>query len=265
MRRVEERFRSHLVEDESVRALASGRLLGDAVRGRATIGATDRRLLCVSAAGEFVDVRYDYVCSIRCRERTRVRYRSGDGPNRALHLLGGVAAIALFVAVVAAATAIGAIQGIATAALAAVTVALAATVQSLRTRPGIGRAVDQIAVGAGVLALLVLAGVALLAASVSLSLYGLVTLAGLALAGYAAGHRAELDELGIDGRRESVLTVTTVDGDAVSIAVDADSTFDRDLEACARRTDPAPVGRPLARRPTDRPREDDGSATVRST
>ncbi|WP_339103209.1 hypothetical protein [Haloterrigena salinisoli] len=264
MRRVEERFRSHLVEDESVRALASGRLLGDAVRGRATIGATDRRLLCVSATGEFVDVRYDYVCSIRSRERTRVEYRAADGSNRPTALLGGLAALVLLVGGIVVATAISAVQGLAAAALAAVTVALAAAVQFLRTRPGIGRAVDQLAVGAGVLALLVPLGIALLATTVSLPLYGIATLGGLALVGYAA-HRAEFDGLGIDGRRESVLTVTTVDGDTVSIAIDADSTFGRDLETCVHRTDSAPVERPFARPPADRPREGDGSATVGST
>ena len=265
MRRVEERFRSHLVEDESVRALASGRLLGDAVRGRATIGATDRRLLCVSEAGEFVDVRYDYVCSIRSREQTRVEYRPEDGSNRAPYFLGGLVALATLVVGLIAGTGISAIQGVATTVLAAATVAIAAAVQVLRTRPGIGRAVDQLAVGAGVLALLALVSVALLAASVPLPLYGFVTLAGLALAGYAVSHRAELDRLGVDGRRESLLTVTTVDGDTLSLAVDADSTFDRDLEACVHRTDPASVGRPLARAPVERPPEGDESATVRST
>lgn len=265
MRRVEERFRSHLVEDESVRALASGRLLGDAVRGRATIGATDRRLLCVSVAGEFVDVRYDYVCSIRSRERTRVEYRSADGANPLIALMGGFAALVLLAGGIIAATAISAVQGLAAAALAAVTVALAAAVQFLRTRSGIGRAVGQLAVGAAVLALLVPLGIALLAAAVPLALYGLATLGGFALVGYAAAHRAELDGLGIDSRRESVLTVTTVDGDAVSIAIGADSTFGRDLETAVHRTGSAPVERPLARPPADRPREGDGSATVRST
>ncbi|ADB61188.1 hypothetical protein Htur_2308 [Haloterrigena turkmenica DSM 5511] len=265
MRRVEERFRSHLVEDESVRALASGRLLGDAVRGRATIGATDRRLLCVSDAGEFVDVRYDWVCSIRRREQTRVEYRSAAGPNRSLRLLGGLAALAVLVVGTVATTGVSAVQGVATAALAAATVALAAAVQSLRTRPGIGRAADQIAVGAGVLALLVPLGVALFTTTVSPPLYGLVTLAGLGLVVYAAGHRTELDGLGIDGRRETLLTVTTVDGETVTLAVDADSTFDRDLEACVHRTDPASVERPLARAPVERPPDGDDSATVGST
>ncbi|NUC71503.1 hypothetical protein HTZ84_04115 [Haloterrigena sp. SYSU A558-1] len=265
MRRVEERFRSHLVEDESVRALASGRLLGDAVRGRATIGATDRRLLCVSASGEFVDVRYDWICSIRRREQTRVEYRSEDGPNRSLRLLGGLVALAVLVVGIVATTGISAVQGVATTALAAATVALVAAVHSLRTRPGIGRATEQLAVGTGILALGAVVAVVPLAAGVSLPLYGLVTLAGLGLAGYAAIHRAELAGLGIDGRRETLLTVTTVDGDTVTLAVDADSTFDRDLEACVHRTDPASVERPLARAPVERPRDGDDSATVGST
>ena len=265
MGRVEERFRSHLVEDESVRALTSGRLLGAGVRGRAAIGLTDRRLLCVSPTGEFVDVRYDYVCSIRSRNRTRVRYRSEGGPNRTRRLLAGITAFALLVAGVVAATPIGRIQGLVTAIVAVATVAIAAAVQALRTRSGVGRATDQIAVGAGVLGLFGLVGVALLATGVSVPLYGLVTLGGLALVRYAASHREELDGLGIDGHRESLLRINTVDGETVAIAVDADSSFDRELGASVHRTEPAPVEIPLGESSADRPPDSDGSATVRST
>ena len=267
MRRVEERLRGHLVEDESVLADTWGRLLGTGsdVRGRALVGLTDRRLLAVSTAGEFLTVRYEYVCSIRRRERTRVRYRSGDGPNRTARLASGLLALASLVAVAVAATTVGGGQALITTAVAAVTAAVAAFVQSLRTRSGVGRAAEQIAVGAGVLALLALFGAALLAASVSVPLYVLVTAGGHVLADYAATYRDELGGFGLERHRESLLAVNTVDGETLRIAVDADSTIDRDLAAAVHRTDPAPAEVPVVQPPTNRSADGDGSATVRST
>lgn len=263
MRRAEDRLRGHLVEseNESVRALTWGRLLETDGGGRVAIGLTDRRLLAVSTAGEFLTVRYEYVSSIRSRERTRVRYRPGDGPNRTVRLAGGLAALIALVAV--AATTIGGGRALVTSAIAAATVVTAAVVQSLRTRSGVGRSAEQIAVGAGVFALLALVGTALLAGSVSVPLYALAALGGLVLAGYAATHRDELDAFGLEGHRESLLGINTVDGETVTIAVDADSTFDRELAAAVHRTEPVDV--PVVRSPSNRSRDGDESVTVRST
>lgn len=245
-------------------ARTTGRLLEAGGRGRAAIGLTDRRLLCLSTTGEFVDVRHEYVCSIRSRERTRVGYRPGNDPDRTARLGAGLAALVAVVAGVVVTTAIGALQGALTVALAAATVGAVAFVQFLRTRSGADRAAEQLAVGASVAALLAVVGVALLASVVSVPLYALVTLGGLALAGYAARHRAALDGAGLEGRRESLLTVNTIDGESVSVAIDADSAFDRELSACVHRTDSAALEVPVAESPAERPRNRDGSATVRS-
>lgn len=257
MRPVEDRFRGHLVEDESVQALTSGRLLESGRRGRMTIGLTDRRLLCVGDAGGFVDVGYDYVSSIRSRQRTTVRYRPGPEPNRTLHLLGGLLGLLALVGVVVAASSVTAFGGVATTALAAATVVVAAPTEAIRRRSSIGRSFDEILVGVGALSVLVFLAIAVVDATVSLPLYALATLGGLALTGYAVRYREaiepSLDGLGLERDPETVITLTTVDGTELTIAVGADSTFDRDLGTRVRDRDhtPLPAETAVVRTPSD--------------
>ncbi len=232
MRRLEDRLRSYLVEDESVQRLTSGRLVDDAARGAAMIGLTDRRLLCVSERGELVDVRYDYVCSVRSRDRTRVRYRPDAGPNRTLRLGVGTIILGLLVAAVAATSPLTPVETVATVAVGAATAAVAIGLQSVRTRTRVGHSSDQLLVGIGFVSLLALVGVAVVAASVSLALYGLVTIGSGLVLGYAVRHRERLDGLGLEDHRESLLSVNTVDGETVHIAVEPDSTLARDLATC---------------------------------
>lgn len=251
----EERFRSHLAEDESVRELTSGRLLADAVRGPAAIGLTDRRLLCVSPSGEFVAVRYDYVSSIRGQRRTSVEYVPAGERNRLLSLLGGLAAVLGLAAVVLVASGADPIRGAATVTLAVATVAVTAAVGRLRKRTAVGGTAEQVALGAGVLALLSLVGLGLFAATAVAPLFAVSTLGGLGLAGYAARHWETLRELELDRTRETHLTVEMIGGDSVRIAVDAESNLGRRLGICVHR-DPTPADLP----PADHPRPDTGSA-----
>ena len=251
MQLVEDRFRGRLAEDETVQTLTSGRLLEDDGGGRTTIGLTDRRFLCVSKAGEFVDVRYDYVCSIRSRPRTKVQYRTRDGFGRTRYVLGGLLALTLVAVGVSVALSIGPTVAAASIGLGLATAAVAAAVDVVRKRTGVGRTIDQIFVGTGVLALLVLAGIGLFAASVAASLFVLVTAGGLVLAGYAAHHREELGGVAVERHREMVVEINTVDGDTVNVAVDTDSDLDRELSASVHRSEPAAVDVPSIRSPVD--------------
>ncbi|MXV60768.1 hypothetical protein GS429_01510 [Natronorubrum sp. JWXQ-INN-674] len=251
MRLAEDRFSSHLVEGESMRDLSSGRLLDDAVRGEAAIGLTDRRLLCVSNLGEFVDVRYDYICSIKSRQRTQVAYRSPDGSNRLLHLLGGLLVVVALGVGVLSFSAAGALEAGVTGLLAIVTVVVAATVESVRKRPGVGRTHEPVFVGAGVLALFGLVGASLLVAGVVTSLYALLTLGGLGLVGYAHRYRADLDGTGLTSHQETLLTINTIDGETVRIAVDTDADLDHKLSTCVHQRDAAPVDTPVITSPVD--------------
>lgn len=251
MRPAEERFTGHLIEDEPVQDLTSGTLLEDTVRGDALIGVTDRRLLCVSKTGEFVDVGYDSICSIHSRRRTRTEYRSADGNDRLLPLLGGLLGLAALAAVVAATASVDAFEGGLTIAVATATVVVASAVEHVRTRPAIGRAYEPIFVGAGILALLALVGVGLLATSVYTPLYLFVTLGGGVLAAYAARHRGRLGGPGLERHRETHLSINTIDGETVRVAIDSETDLDRQLSACVHRNESVPADRTVARTVSD--------------
>ncbi|WP_436344215.1 hypothetical protein [Natronorubrum sp. FCH18a] len=251
MRPVEDRFESHLVEGESVRTLDSGRLLEDAIGSRTVIGLTDRRLLCVSTSNEFVDVRYDYICSIRSRERSKVTYRSPDGPNRLTHLVAGLVALVVLAVGVVETTTASAFQGVVTGGLAAVTIAVAVGIDRVRNRPGVARAHEPVLVGAGVLALVILVVLGLVATSTFAPLFALVTLGGLALVGYAFRYRTDLGNVGFDRRRETHLSINTVDGETIRFVVDVDSELDRELSVSVHQRDPDGVELSMVRSPSD--------------
>lgn len=243
----EDRLSDRLLEEESVQDLTAGRLLEDVVRGRAAIGLTDRRLLCLSKTGEFVDVRYDYVCSIRSRRRTKVRFRDRNGNGRTLHVVGGLFALGAVVVGVFVATSIGALQTVVTAVLAAVTATLALVVDRLRKRPDVERTRDSVFLGGTVVALSVCFGVGLVSSSVFAPLFVVLVFGGAALGEYALRHREDLNRIGLERHHEMVCTVRTVDGETVHVAVDATSDFDRELATRVHRTDPAPVDVPAVR------------------
>ncbi|ELY45419.1 hypothetical protein [Natronorubrum tibetense] len=246
MRPAEERFTRHLVEGESVQQLASGTLLEDAVRGTAAVGATDRRILCVSKTGEFVDVSYDYICSIESQRRTRTEYRSSDENDRLLPLLGGLLGVGVLAVIVAANVPLDAFGASFTVGLAAATVVVASAVEYVRVQSSISRAYAPVFVGAGVLTLLALVGVALFAPSVYVPLYLLVTLGGGGLVAYAARHREHLSGPGLERHPETHLSINTIDGETIRIAIDAETDFDRELSACVHRYEDSIVDRAVA-------------------
>ena len=257
MRPVEDRLRGHLAEGESIQSVTAGRLLEAGARGRAAIGLTERRFLCVDDAGDFVDVGYDYVSSIRRRRRTKIRVQSGNGPNRLLHLAAGLVGVLALIAGLVLSSTVPPFRAAAAVALAVVTVAVAVPTEVVRRRSSVGRSYDEIAVGVGGLALLGAIGTALVASSVSIPLYVLTTLGGLVLAGYAVRYRDEIEPriegLGLEREREAVIAITTIDGTTVRVAVDADSTFGRELGTWVHRRerDPAIAETPVVGTPSD--------------
>ncbi|WP_440764569.1 hypothetical protein [Natronorubrum sp. DTA7] len=249
MRPAEERFTRHLIEGESVQDLTSGTLLEDPVRGAAAVGATDRRMLCVSKTGGFVDVSYDYICSIESQRRTRTTYRPGDENDRLLPLVGGLLALAALAVVVAASVPLDGFVGALTVGLAAATVTLGSAVEHVRTQTN--RAYGPVFVGAGVLTLLALVGVVLVAPTVYVPLYLLVTLGGCGLVAYAARHREHLSGPGLERHPKIHLSINTIDGETVRIAIDGETRFDRELSACIHRYEGSTIDRVVAGTPTE--------------
>lgn len=248
---VEDRFQEHLVEGESLRATTSGRLLEDGFDGRTVVGLTDRRLLCVTDAGAFIDVRYDHVCSVRSRQRTRVEYRSGDGPDRVLHLAGGVGALGVVLVAVGVVLSVGATVGATAVALATGTATLVAGITERSHTASVGDTGDTMLVGAGVLSAVGLVVVGLLSGVVSTPVYVLATVGVLSLVGYARRYRRDLavDGWSVVRHSESAVRINTVDGTTVRIAIDPDTGFDRELSASIHRRDDVDVDTPIAGSP----------------
>jgi hypothetical protein len=97
-----DRLREYLAAEELLVAVFAATLHQNSVWKAASIGVTDRRILCVSEDGEVVTVGYDSICTIRSRQRTTRAFRENDS----LLLLGSgtLAAILGLVGVVVLAT-----------------------------------------------------------------------------------------------------------------------------------------------------------------
>ncbi|SEH14967.1 hypothetical protein SAMN04487967_1854 [Natronorubrum sediminis] len=241
MRPAEKQFTAHLADGESVQDLTSGSVLETPLRGEAAVGVTDRRILCVSNAGEYIAVPFEYICSIHSNRRTRTRYRSDGERSHRTPLWGGLAVLSAASIGLALAFALDVSQILATVALAAGTIAIAAGVQHVRGRSRVNRSYESILVGAGILALAVLAGVAIFVTSVFIPLYALVTVGGLALAAYAARYSDQLEPPRLERRHETFLTINTVDGETVRIVVDANADLARTLATSVYRPERGPT------------------------
>lgn len=242
-----ERVTSYLADDESLRGLTSGTLLEDATQKPIALGLTDRRVLSVSETGEFTDIRYDYICSIRSNRHSTVRYQPQEGDRRTARFVGALLAMAALVVAVVYASSAGASEGATTVLLSAATVGTVASIQYVRTRSGDGAARRQLLVGTGILLLSVLVGIGLLSSSVLAHLFVVLTPAGLVLLEYARRHRGEFGRSGLRRQREKRLTINTIDGHTVRVAIDADADIDRELTTYVHQGDPNPVDPPVAR------------------
>ncbi|WP_265111812.1 hypothetical protein [Halosolutus halophilus] len=231
----EERLSDHLVEDESVQRLTSGRFLENPTRERLAVGLTDRRLLCVSNGGSFTDIRYDYVSSIESRQRTRLRFSSGPEGQRVLGLVGGILAIGVLLVGFGRLSTGGVVRDAVTVGLAIATVAITTAIVHAGRRDGQDTSREQLFVGTGVVSVLVLVSVGLFSSTLVAPLFVVTTLGGLALVWYGQRHRDRFDEIGLDRQRETHLSITTVDGRTIDIAVEADTDVDRMLSAAVYR------------------------------
>ncbi|APX96364.1 hypothetical protein [Natronorubrum daqingense] len=241
MRSAEKQFTAHLADGESVQDLTSGSVLETPLRGGATVGVTDRRILCVSNAGEYIAIPFEYICSIHSNRRTKTQYRSDGERSHRTPLLGGLAVLSAVSIGLTLAFALDVNQILATIALAVGTVAITAGVQRVRGRSRVDRSYESVLVGAGILALAALVGVAVFVTSVFTPLYALVTVGGLALVAYAARHSDRIEPPRLERRHETFLTINTVDGETVRIVVDANTDLARTLSTSVYRTERGPA------------------------
>ncbi|MFC4542114.1 hypothetical protein ACFO5R_09255 [Halosolutus amylolyticus] len=246
----EDRLSSHLVEDEALQRLTSGHRLerpGD----RLAVGLTDRRLLCVSDSGAFTDVRYDYVSSIESRERSRVRFTTGPDGQRTLGLVGGVLVIGALLVGFGRLSAGGIVRDAVTVGFALATVAITSAIGHVCRRDDGVAPREQLFVGTGILSVVVLASAGLFSPVLVAPLFVVATLAGLVLVRYARRHRDQFNGIGLRRHRETLLTVTTVDGRTIDLAVEADTDVDRTLSTAVYRDSAPTVGHPVPESPAE--------------
>lgn len=94
-----DRLRDYPAPEESVVAVYTATLSGSSHWKAASIGLTDRRLLCVADDGEFMTLGYDSICAIQSQPRTTHTYRVRD--YRPLLRSGGLVAVLALVGIVA--------------------------------------------------------------------------------------------------------------------------------------------------------------------
>lgn len=247
----EDRFASHVVDDESVRVLTTGRLLEGFTPGRLTIGLTDRRLLCVSETGAFTDVRYEYISSVRGRPQTRWEYQYRTGDAVLAGLVGGFLALVFLFVTVGTPSGTGLIDGSLTVALGAVTAVAVVSTQRVRRATGNGQANRQLFVGVGLLTLGAFVAAAVASSTVSLPLFALATGCGVVLSAYGPRYAAAFDGIGLRRRRKTRITITTVDGQSIQLVTDVDAELDRELSASLSRSDSPSPSVPLTRSPSN--------------
>lgn len=227
MTRATNRIDEFLATDEPLIAVTSGRLTDSTVDGPVAIGLTDRRLVCVSTDGEFVDVRYDSVASIATRPETSSSIRGLD--HRLAIGAGWLLAPLSFVAFVALAGWGGGPNGL-VAALCAflLPIAVGATAHFDR-ETGDEEDTSRETLLAGGASVLTFLAASVFAGSLvaPLLLFGL--LAGVGLVDYGNTHRGQFDGIELVHRRERAIDVNTVDGRAVQLGTDSDDEIGREL------------------------------------
>lgn len=252
-----ELLRGYLASDEPLDIVGTGTLLDDANHESVSIGMTDRRFLCVSQAETFVSVGYDDVSSVRTRRRTRTAVTGTD--YRLLMALGGLLAVLGFVGVFA----LG--PGSLAPALTIVTAGCLAVADSVRNdgvqieweqfREDVGKIVakldgidavrpvgrqvvadiadtenDRLLLAASsLLGAIAFLGVILSAVHVLAPIFALVSIGGVALTAQAYRRRGDFEETALVQQNERVVRIDTTGGRTVSVRIDADAGFDRQL------------------------------------
>lgn len=251
-----ERLREYPSPDESLVAVYAATLSTSSDWTAASLGLTDRRLLCVSEDGEFTTVGYDSLCTIRSHTRTS---RSIRGNDYRLLLGGGSFAGALGLGGLVAAT-----TGVLVTVLSLASVGGLVSSVSLYRRtdrfgwetldavvervPGLTdsdtleRYRDRVSddglhrmllIASGCTALLGTVATVLLASSWLVVPALLVLGGGVALVDHAHRHRTELDGFEIVRRHETELSISTDDGRTIHIRSDPADEVDRALSRAA--------------------------------
>ncbi|WP_290812414.1 hypothetical protein [Halovivax sp.] len=230
----ERQLRTHLVPDEPLHDVASGRVVDDSAGGRVAIALTDRRVLCLSDDGELVDVDYGSICSIRSWSRSRLTFEGID--SRLVSLGGAVLAVLAFtlgLLYAAQARPNGGLIGISLALAAVMGAAGFEYVRRRRHRGPVDRELVAGGVLAGAIALLAFVATIAYVSRVVVPALLVATLATAALSDRAARNENAHDGLEFDRVHEKELTIHTIDGDEVRIVVDGRSDVDHRLSRLA--------------------------------
>ena len=221
----EETLESLLAPDESVLASTAGRLVDGVDGGESVIAVTDRRLLCLSDDGAFVDVDCGSIRSIRSWSRSRLSYGGID--SDLVVLFGAFAAVASFLAAGIVAARVAGLAGLL---LVFVSVAGALRVVHVRRRPATRTLDPDPAVDATIAGgLAVVAFVVTVVAVSGLATPALLvtTLGSLALADHAARNENEFDGVELSHQSEKELTIHTVDGSPIRLRLDEPTEIDQ--------------------------------------
>lgn len=254
MSQTADRLRDCLLAEERLQGVYAATLSDDSAPKEVSVGVTDRRVLCLSDDGTFLNVDYDSICAIRSRPQSTFTYRGNDyrlllGGGAGLSVLGFVALVAFSsnpaVPILALAT-VGAL--VATVSLAVNDqVAELATLDAVDERTAadfdgvdalrrVERTLPARADGRRVLlsvsalvAAACLLGIGALAANLLALLFFVPMLGGIGLVEYARRHTGELDGIEIRRERARNVRISTDDGRTVSLAVDPSADVDREL------------------------------------
>lgn len=248
-----DQLRNCLVSDESLKAVSSATILEKSFRETASIGMTDRRLLCVSDGGRFMDIGYDNISSIRSRRRTTTTCRGND--HRLMIAVGILLAMLAFVGVVAISS--GALTPFlvvvtvgATAAteyvrrngadieLTAVVDRVEGTIGDVDAADAIRRRKAQVnehvnddqllAAGSALLAALAFIGIVIISSGF-VSVLALIVIGAVALIDYAYRNKNKFDGIELVQQHHKELSIDTVGGRTVHIRIDPEEEIGREL------------------------------------
>lgn len=224
-----DRLGEHLAPEEPLIAVYAATLSENSTWKPVSIGVTDRRMLCVSEDGGFVNVGYDSIATIRSRRRTRRTYRGTDyrlvlGGGGLVAVLGGVGVIALATSALVPVLVLGTVGWL--------------TAAAYLWRNGKHRLLT---VGSGAAAVSCFTGIVLLASSALVSILALVPVGGLGLIDYARRHKDDFDGIELVRRQKKEVSIGTDDGRTIYVRTDPSEQIGRELSRLAHANDAEPT------------------------
>lgn len=252
-----DRLREYLITEEPLRGVYAATLSDNSSPKEVSIGVTDRRLLCLSEDGTFLNIGYDSICAIRSQPRSTFTYRGND--YRLLLGVGTVLAVIGFLALVAfTSSPVVPILLLATVGALAATATLywnrdgaeLATLDDVEQRVAADFDVDvlrrverkiphnvdsrQVLLSVSCLAtVLGFVGTVAFAGSPLVVLFSVPILGGIGLVDYARRHVDDLDGIEIVRERARNVRISTDDGRTVRLEIDPSADVDRELSRLA--------------------------------